>query len=119
MCRALAGRASETLQGYSLYQAIFVFIPMFICIYVPLFLAMGISSTRGLAVLLSINASLSFAIIFFSANERVMEPAPTTLNPQSIKVTGIKAHKIKNTPFLLSICFPPGLKKLLCLLIFL
>ena len=53
--------------------------------------SIGISSTIGLAVLLSIKANLSFAVLLFYESDRVIEPAPTTLKPQSIKVTGINA----------------------------
>jgi len=61
--------------------------------------AIGISSTIGLAVLLSMKASRSLAILCLLASGRIMEPAPIIRKAQSIKVTGINAHKVKKTPF--------------------
>lgn len=58
----------------------------------------------GLAVLLSANAKRSFEMWCFSASARIMEPAPTILNAQSMKVTGIRAHNAAKNPVSLLMC---------------
>ena len=50
--------------------------------------AIGMSSTIGLAVLLIIKASRSLELLFFAASGRIIEPVPIILNAQSKKVAG-------------------------------